>query len=227
MRVPLLTVAAAAISLMAVAAAAHGWSDNDERECPLPAQHAVHHHAGHGHHAAVRCPTTTAARTDEHVVRSYRIIHESSRDRDDEMAWRDRSHEDRDRAYEDRDSAREDFAWRREHMGDHDCEAFDGGDRWMHEDHGMRCHDESMRHDDGDGRWAHREQEEHWAGMHREQEERWSDRREHEERFVEERHMDHDCGCGPRRPTATDDEGFLVWPGKVAEGPAESWQAHP
>ena len=53
------------------------------------------------------------------------------------------------------------------------------------------------------------------------------ERREHEDRFVEERHMDHDCGCGPRRPTATDDEGFLVWPGKVADGPAESWQAHP
>jgi hypothetical protein len=39
---------------------------------------------------------------------------------------------------------------------------------------------------------------------------------ERERTFEHDEHWVEHCGCGPVRPTATDEDGYLVWAGKVA-----------
>jgi hypothetical protein len=258
MRVPILTAVAAAVALIALPAAAHGWVEDRDgsvvmvRECPLPAPTVYHRHVSHvvsrSRHGAVRCQVAAVtAPVEERIVRVYH--HE------DMDAWRG----DHDRCDGDRCGDRDrDEGWR---DGDHDRRGADG-DRDMYEDHGMAMrhdehedHDMAMRHDEGDrhmsddrGRafvdgavhhededrrgwddhqYAQREGGMHWdsgearSHVYYEQRERTF---EHGEHWVET------CGCGPVRPTATDEYGYLVWAGKVAppdEPDAPSWDVHP
>jgi hypothetical protein len=213
------------------------------RECPLPAPPSHHHFSrvavSHHHwaHAAVRCQVAEAPPVEERVVRVYH--HEDTdawrgdhdgcdgdrcgdrgrdhgwrgadgdRDMDQDHgmamrhddggqgAWDDHArahvdgavhHEEEDRrAWDDREKAQVDGAVRHEEE-----------DRRGWDDHQYAQRDGGMHRDDGDGRWR---------GVYHEERERTF---EHGEHWIG------NCGCGPVRPTTTDEYGYLVWAGKVA-----------
>jgi hypothetical protein len=251
MRVPILSAFAAAAALFALPAAAHGWVDDRDdsavevRECPLPAPPAAHRHVSHvawSHHRArtVRCQVAEAPAVDEHVVR---IVHHEDRDacadrdrcgdRDRDDAWRDRDHDgrgDRD-MYEDHGMAMRHDDGDHDRYGDHDMVArHDDGERRMWDDHARAYVDGAVHHEDEDRRgwddhqYAQRDRGMHWdrgdvrANVYYEERERTFEHGEH--------WIDH-CGCGPARPTAADEDGYLVWAGKVeADDEDSSWEAH-
>ncbi len=103
--------------------------------------------------------------------------------------------------------------------GDHDMVVrHDDGERRMWDDHARAYVDGSVHHEDEDRRgwddheYAQRDDGMHWdngdvrAHVYYEERERTF---EHGEHWIEH------CGCGPARPTATDEDGYLVWAGKV------------
>jgi len=225
------------------------------RECPLPAPASQHHvgriAASHRRraHAAVRCQVAEATPVEEHVVRIYHredVEDCAGRDRctdRDHDRWRERDWRGAER---DRDMDQDHGMAMSRDDGDRYGARRDDGDRAMRDDHDM-----GMRRDDGDRRmWddharafvdgsVHREEEDRrgWddheyaqrdSGMHRDVgEARAHVYFEERERTFErgERWIDR-CGCGPARPTATDDDGYLVWAGKV-DRDDRSWDVHP
>ncbi|HXQ45944.1 MAG TPA: hypothetical protein VN806_04965 [Caulobacteraceae bacterium] len=253
MRVPILSAFVAAAALFALPAAAHGWVDDRDdtvvevRECPLPAPPVAHRHVSHvvyrHRHVAVRCQVAEAPPVDEHVVR---IFHHEDRDacadrdrcgdRDRDDGWRDHDWRgaDRDRdMYEDHGMAMRHDDGDHDRYGDHDMVVrHDDGERRMWDDHARAYVDGSVHHEDEDRRgWDDHEYAQRGDGMH------WDhgDVRAHayyEERertFERGEHWIEHCGCGPARPTATDEDGYLVWAGKVAPDDEDgaSWEVHP
>jgi hypothetical protein len=238
MRAPILSAVAATVALFALPAAAHGWTeDRDDstvevRECPLPAP-AYHHHASHvyRHRAhAVRCQVAEAAPVDERVVRVYH--HE---DRDEWRGDRDRDEgaRDRDRDWRGADNDRDMYedhgmSMRHEEHEDRDM-GRDEGERRMMDDRGRAYVGGAVHHEDEDRRgWDDHEYARRDGGMHWDSgEARWRVyRMERERSFEHGEHWLGDCGCGPARPSATDEDGYLVWAGKV--GPDDSsWVVHP
>jgi len=243
-RVALSAAVAAAFALIALPAAAHGWGEDrgeTVNECPLP---AYHHHASHmmlmHRHHAVRCEAAAVyPPVEEHVVRIYH--HEDMDgwrgehgDRDE--AWREREEHWRDR---DRDQDWRGADGDRRMFEDHGRGYVDGAvyrEREEHEgygDHGRAYVDGAVHHEDEDRRgWNDREYAYRDGGMHWDSgEARWRVYQEQRERsWAHGEHWIEHCGCGPARPTATDEYGYLVWAGKVAPpgGPDEpTWYVRP
>jgi hypothetical protein len=238
MRVPILSACCAALSLAALPAAAHGWSSSDasdgaaQHNCPIaqPSHPTGYRHAAHPgafHHARVSdgCPVVRPAP----VHYQYQRVHTPNgqvamqqtpdRWRQDRRAWADGN-------------------WSgRGGPGCHDANGpgayrdSDGGHRAA-PDHGMRCHDDGMRHEQA---YAQSSGE---FGYTREMDSGWSS---------SERSERHDgWGGDGGRPSMTDRYGFLTWPGKThflrgqpvgpmgdapdigpQAPPEESWQVHP
>jgi hypothetical protein len=169
-------------------------------------------------------------------------------DQDHAMAMR---HDDGDRdRYGDHDmTMRHDDGDRDQHEDHEMVVRRDDGDRGMRDDRAM-----AMRRDGGDRQvWDDRSRGFVDGSVHREAEDRrgWDDHEyaqrddgmrrddgdarshvyyeERERTFEHGEHWVGQCGCGPARPTATDDDGYLVWAGKVApeDGGDRSWDVHP
>jgi hypothetical protein len=247
MRVPLLSAAAALFALCALPAAAHGSGENRDdtvRECPLHAAAHYHHRVGrHWAHTTVRCQAPVE---DEHIVRVEHEEHYGyigdDRDRESHEGRREHEHGDGDwREHEHGDRDREEHEWRGA-----------DGDRDMHEDHGRAYVGESVHHEeygdryggmhhedegrrssddrdfaDRDGGMHHEDGDSRWRGVYRQESEAWSSS-EHGEHWRE--HWGDHCGCGPARPSATDEDGFLVWSGKVEReerSDSDHWEVHP
>ena len=236
MRVPILSACCTALTLVALPAAAHGWSSSDadrggvvERNCPIvqpshPVAYRPGVHPGVRHHAraSVGCPV---ARAEPGRYQYQRVFTR------DEHDW---SHEDQGSWRQDR-QAWSDGNWSgRGGPGCHDANGpgayrdGDGGHRAA-PDSGMRCHDQAMRRDDGYARSGFA------FGYSREADSQWSSS-EHHGGWAEER-------GGSGRPSMTDRYGFLTWPGKThfihgqpiddaadigpQAPPEQSWQVHP
>lgn len=180
------------------------------------------------------------------------------RDRDD--GWRDRDRDgrgaDRDRdMHEDHDMAMRRDDGEHDRYGDHDFAMHrDDGDRRMWDDHARAYVDGSVHHEEEERSWNDRAHAYVDGSVHHEDEDRrgWDDHeyarrddgmhwdngqaRTHVYYEQRERSFEHDehwiehCGCGPARPTATDEDGYLVWSGKVLppDGADEpTWDVHP
>jgi len=244
MRIPLISAVVAVGALVAVAAAAHGWSDEREattvsvNECSLA---AMHHHAGHmmhhRGHAASRCDEARIAPPIEE--RTARIER-----RADAGEWRDHERCEGDRCG-DRDEGwrARDEGWRGADAGrrmfeDQGRGYADRGMRYEHEGPDMSFErrayvDGAVHHEDEDRRgWNDREYAERDRGLHRDAGmDRWGVHEvEREQSWTQGEHWLGDCGCGPARPSATDEYGYLVWSGKVVpEGypEAPTWEVRP
>ncbi|HEY5006465.1 MAG TPA: hypothetical protein VII42_00590 [Caulobacteraceae bacterium] len=236
MRVPILSVCCAALSLAALPAAAHGWSSSEaaEHNCPIVqpshptgAHHAAHPGAYHHAHVTAGCPVARPAPVHYEYQRVHtpngQVAVQSTDDRwrQDRRAWVDNN-------------------WSgRGGPGCHDANGpgayRDGDGHRAAPDRGMRCHDDGMRRErayaQSSGQFDYtREVDSGWSSS---------------ERSVRIVRNDGWGGNG-RRPSMTDRYGFLTWPGKThflhgqpvgpmgdapdigpQAPPEESWQVHP
>ena len=257
MRVPILSVCCAALTLAALPAAAHGWSASDpvdtrmaDHNCPIvqPVRPVMHHYSGsspvHRHaRAGGGCPVAAQGEPGHYAYQRVFTRDEHDFSREDQGSWR----RDR-RAWADGNwSGRPaQFAGPAGGPGCQDANGPDAyrdrdGGRRAAPDLGMRCHDGGMAREQGYAQGGGH------FGYTREAQAGWSSSSERSSGWATEQRSS-GWGGGQRweRVSMTDRYGFLTWPGKThylrgqpigpngvvdpdigPQAPPESWQVHP